>query len=214
MGRNSGKKRARPYNEDKGKGAGPYEPYEYKSNDKFEAYYKAQNIVPEADFPAFIAKLLEPLPTTWRVNPLMPSASAISVQLESMAAAPWVLEDGSSIQPPQRLSWYPGGLAWHVSSPKSEFRKHTTFKVFHQWLIAQTDAGCITRQEAVSMVPPLLLDVQPEHMVLDMCASPGSKTSQMLEALHAGAAADRYCLAAAPGRVPREGHLSSVRALA
>ena len=37
------------------------------------------------------------------------------------------------------------------------------------------------------MIPPLLLDVQPEHFVLDMCASPGSKTAQMLEALHAGA---------------------------
>jgi multisite-specific tRNA:(cytosine-C5)-methyltransferase len=36
------------------------------------------------------------------------------------------------------------------------------------------------------MVPPLLLNVEPEHMVLDMCASPGSKTSQMLEALHSG----------------------------
>lgn len=42
------------------------------------------------------------------------------------------------------------------------------------------------RQEAVSMIPPLLLNVQPEHFVLDMCASPGSKTAQMLEALHAG----------------------------
>lgn len=36
------------------------------------------------------------------------------------------------------------------------------------------------------MIPPLLLDVQPEHYALDMCASPGSKTAQMLEALHAG----------------------------
>lgn len=37
------------------------------------------------------------------------------------------------------------------------------------------------------MIPPLLLDVQPSHYVLDMCASPGSKTAQMLEALHQGA---------------------------
>jgi tRNA (cytosine34-C5)-methyltransferase len=35
------------------------------------------------------------------------------------------------------------------------------------------------------MLPPLLLDVQPHHLVLDMCAAPGSKTAQLIEALHA-----------------------------
>ena len=33
------------------------------------------------------------------------------------------------------------------------------------------------------MVPPLLLDVRPGMAVLDMCASPGSKSQQMLEML-------------------------------
>ena len=55
------------------------------------------------------------------------------------------------------------------------------------------------------MLPPLLLDVQPHHavrdefiictrrlsqyvraQVLDMCAAPGSKTAQLLEAVHRG----------------------------
>ena len=31
------------------------------------------------------------------------------------------------------------------------------------------------------MIPPMLLDVKPSDMVLDMCAAPGSKTSQMME---------------------------------
>jgi 16S rRNA C967 or C1407 C5-methylase (RsmB/RsmF family) len=44
--------------------------------------------------------------------------------------------------------------------------------------------GAITRQEAVSMIPPLLLAVEPAHRVLDMCAAPGSKTFQLLEMLH------------------------------
>lgn len=35
------------------------------------------------------------------------------------------------------------------------------------------------------MIPPLLLDVKPNHKVLDMCAAPGSKTAQLIEALHA-----------------------------
>jgi len=53
--------------------------------------------------------------------------------------------------------------------------------------------GNISRQEAVSMLPPLFLDVQPHHRVsclcsprnfeadkvkvMDMCAAPGSKVA-------------------------------------
>lgn len=36
------------------------------------------------------------------------------------------------------------------------------------------------------MVPALLLDVHPHHRVLDMCAAPGSKTAQIMEALVSG----------------------------
>jgi len=46
-----------------------------------------------------------------------------------------------------------------------------------------TASGALTRQEAVSMIPALLLDVKPDHRVLDMCAAPGSKTSQIIESL-------------------------------
>ena len=35
------------------------------------------------------------------------------------------------------------------------------------------------------MIPPLVLDVQPHHKVLDLCAAPGSKTNQLIEAIHA-----------------------------
>jgi len=34
-------------------------------------------------------------------------------------------------------------------------------------------------QEAASMIPPVVLDPQPGDVVLDMCASPGSKSTQM-----------------------------------
>ena len=39
--------------------------------------------------------------------------------------------------------------------------------------------GQIYVQEAASMIPPLVLDPQPGELVLDMCAAPGSKTTQM-----------------------------------
>ena len=48
-----------------------------------------------------------------------------------------------------------------------------------------TDCGFITRQELVSMIPPIFLDIKPDDLVLDMCAAPGSKTSQIVEFLAA-----------------------------
>ena len=39
--------------------------------------------------------------------------------------------------------------------------------------------GYIYIQEAASMMPPEVLKPQPDEIVLDMCASPGSKTTQM-----------------------------------
>ena len=41
--------------------------------------------------------------------------------------------------------------------------------------------GYIFRQEAVSMIPILLLSPQPGEQILDMCAAPGSKTTQIIE---------------------------------
>lgn len=51
--------------------------------------------------------------------------------------------------------------------------------------MSETEVGNISRQEAVSMIPPLFLDIKSHHYILDMCAAPGSKTAQIMEALHA-----------------------------
>ncbi|MFC1731409.1 NOL1/NOP2/sun family putative RNA methylase [candidate division KSB1 bacterium] len=39
--------------------------------------------------------------------------------------------------------------------------------------------GYIYVQEAASMIPPIILDPKPGEKILDMCASPGSKTTQI-----------------------------------
>ena len=57
-----------------------------------------------------------------------------------------------------------------------ELRQNPALKEFHRFIVDQTEAGRIFRQEKVSMIPVTLLDVQPHHSVLDMCAAPGSKT--------------------------------------
>ncbi|CAJ1331723.1 unnamed protein product [Effrenium voratum] len=54
-------------------------------------------------------------------------------------------------------------------------------------LQAAQDCGALQRQEASSMVPVTLLEVEPHHYVADMCAAPASKTLQLLDVMSAGA---------------------------
>ncbi|XP_069898258.1 RNA cytosine C(5)-methyltransferase NSUN2 isoform X2 [Dipodomys merriami] len=80
---------------------------------------------------------------------------------------------------------YPEELAWHTNLSRKILRKSPQLEKFHQFLVSETESGNISRQEAVSMIPPLLLGVRPHHKILDMCAAPGSKTTQLIEMLHA-----------------------------
>ncbi|KAF1578386.1 UNVERIFIED_CONTAM: tRNA (cytosine(34)-C(5))-methyltransferase, partial [Eudyptes robustus] len=74
--------------------------------------------------------------------------------------------------------------AYQINASRAEVRSVEALKSLHEFLIIETEIGNISRQEAVSMVPPLLLDVKPEHLILDACASPGSKTTQIIEMMH------------------------------
>jgi len=71
--------------------------------------------------------------------------------------------------------------AYQLSVDKKTIRRNPLLQEFHEWLKVQTDSGFITRQETVSMIPPVVLSPESHHAVLDMCAAPGSKTSQLLE---------------------------------
>ena len=73
-----------------------------------------------------------------------------------------------------------------MTTPKSIVRKFAPFKSFQQFLVSETSVGNISRQEVVSMIPPLLMDIKPGMVVLDMCAAPGSKAAQLIEMVHSG----------------------------
>lgn len=83
------------------------------------------------------------------------------------------------VAPVKPLPFVPHG--YQLSIDKKTIRRNPSLGEFHNWLKIQTEAGFITRQETVSMIPPVVLNVEPHHAVLDMCAAPGSKTTQILE---------------------------------
>lgn len=83
------------------------------------------------------------------------------------------------IAPARKIEYIPH--AYQLSLDRQTIRRNSSLNEFHDWLKVQTQAGFVTRQETVSMIPPVVLNVEPHHKVLDMCAAPGSKTSQLLE---------------------------------
>lgn len=82
----------------------------------------------------------------------------------------------------QKLPFLPHSYQFAEINRKT-IKKDPTLKDLFEWMKKQTEAGFITRQETVSMIPPVVMAPQPEDCVLDMCAAPGSKTCQILEKL-------------------------------
>ncbi|KAG8512397.1 tRNA (cytosine(34)-C(5))-methyltransferase [Galemys pyrenaicus] len=140
-----------------------------KENKLFEHYYQELKIVPEGEWDQFMGALREPLPATLRITGYKSHAKEILhclknkyfKELEDLEV------DGQKVEVPQPLSWW----VWPV--PTADICPLSASK------------GNISRQEAVSMIPPLLLNAHPHHKILDMCAAPGSKTTQLIEMLHA-----------------------------
>ncbi|KAK9365788.1 S-adenosyl-L-methionine-dependent methyltransferase [Lipomyces kononenkoae] len=180
-------RRGRYYEQTRSRDAGGWREIP-KENAEFEEYYRGQNIVPQSEWYTFYDKLKDTLPVTFRITG---TSHHDALQIRDTLVNEYVpflkdiIWEGEEVEPPTRLPWYPEGLAWQITVGKSVIRKSKPFARFQRFLVVETDVGNISRQEAVSMIPPLLLDVQPHHAVIDLCAAPGSKTAQLIEAVHA-----------------------------
>lgn len=166
-----------------------------RENPSYEAYYKAQKIVPEEDWAKFMNTIRDPLPAAFRITSYFGGqAKVLRDMVEGDHFKKLVKkedENSKSEEPlPDELGltclpWYPNRFGWQINMSRIEIRRNEAALRLHNFLISESESGFINRQEAVSMIPPLLLDVKPHHKVLDMCAAPGSKTAQIIEMLHA-----------------------------
>ena len=55
------------------------------------------------------------------------------------------------------MSWYPNNDAWQLGCSVKKLRRTPQLKPLHSFVVQETDAGNISRQEAVSMLPPIML---------------------------------------------------------
>uniref|UniRef100_A0A7S2NS15 SAM-dependent MTase RsmB/NOP-type domain-containing protein n=1 Tax=Leptocylindrus danicus TaxID=163516 RepID=A0A7S2NS15_9STRA len=156
-------------------------------NKKLETYYTAQNIFKdEEECKQFMDAMRKPLPASFRIGSDVPSAFRDSLMKELHDHTSDVTsanvddkEIRVSLDP---IKFVDDGFQF-ANLDRKTIRRAPRLAQFHDWLVVQTSNGFITRQETVSMLPPVAMDVQPHHKVLDMCAAPGSKTSQILETL-------------------------------
>ncbi|KAI0999513.1 Multisite-specific tRNA:(cytosine-C(5))-methyltransferase [Podosphaera aphanis] len=160
-----------------------------KQNEKLERYYNQALGISEEERPAFWEALKRELPNSFRFAGSKGHALAVQKLLKKRyipEISAISHHDGTLVEPPQPIPWYPDELAWWMTTPKSVVRRFPPFAAFQKYLVSETSVGNISRQEVVSMIPPLVMDLKPGMIVLDMCAAPGSKAAQLLEMIHVG----------------------------
>lgn len=153
-----------------------------KENEKFIRFYKHAKICVENEWENFVEAMRKDLPTTFRISGCRNTAKKLLNVIRDEFFEKYIADQETK---PKPLPWYPNEFAWQLELTRKDIRRLESCYKLHNFLIAETTTGNISRQEAVSMIPPIVLDVKPHHKVLDTCASPGSKTAQLIEALHA-----------------------------
>eukprot|EP00977_Amphora_coffeiformis_P018360 scaffold6420_cov168-Amphora_coffeaeformis.AAC.38 len=138
----------------------------------FEGYLRTENFLAGDEHGTLIRSLRSPLPTSFRVR-----SDQAHEELKDFIRQ-------RSVE------------AYSIPGIKGAWQVYRESPAMKEWLTSKTISGEVSRQEFVSMIPVLLLQVTSHHRVLDLCASPGSKTTQAVDDMYAGGASPSgFCIA-------------------
>lgn len=150
----------------------------------FERHIAIQNLVDPEERGAFFSALRRPLPIAIRIRDPQPSIVAEWDRLRrSLSSSVYSLHYRYDIA----IHAIPGIVGgWQIQNlpPPDVMKADPALRPLRHFLSSKTAEGSVIRQEFVSMLPVKMLGIKSHHVVLDMCASPGSKTSQAIDNLY------------------------------
>lgn len=167
------------------------------ANPRHTLYYQAQlpQLAEPEEWQLFQASLCKKLPVTFRFGHT--ACTAVRRGVDRLLRGTYnhlsgeVAELGSSVVRGdfvKDIAYFgsAGGLRVYelASIDSASLALLPQLKRLSDFLLREVALGTVVRQEVVSMVPVELADIQAHHRVLDVCAAPGSKTEQLLHALH------------------------------
>ena len=171
--------------------------------DAFLAYYSAQRLCSRSAWEETLRLLRRPQLLSVRVNQTVAGRGGVDAALaplrcllhDSLKPVPWLpaafivqdhdlqvvpCADVLEVPPPPPAAVEADAGAGGEAGVERK-RKYTLEQAVQHALIMGMKSGELAQQEVTSMVPAVLLAPEPQHAVLDMCAAPGSKTTQLLD---------------------------------
>lgn len=138
----------------------------------------------DEEFALFLDKLREKLPSVFRINVSNPFWKEFRANLvDQVYQKKYINQEGLIDIKVKNLTGQPEfmDLVFNMDVSRGELKRNEGMTKFHKFIQGNVDSGLISRQEAVSMIPPMIIQPKPNQFILDMCAAPGSKTAQFLE---------------------------------
>ncbi|MFX1508944.1 MAG: RsmB/NOP family class I SAM-dependent RNA methyltransferase [Promethearchaeota archaeon] len=127
-----------------------------KSKSLPSAFEERFQILLGDEYLSFLASISQPPTHFIRINTIKTDLTAGLARLEALNVNP------------VPLPWYSDGFRITGDYERLPFTQEYSLGLFYI-------------QEGGSMVPPVILDPQSHHVVLDLCAAPGSKTTQIAQ---------------------------------
>ena len=136
-------------------------------------YYAQQHLVD--DLPQLLEALRKPLPITFRIFDATRDGTCARLEAEAVKLGATRLQ--------AKGAWTFAGEARRELRAQGDKRRDSALRDF---LVRGDRFRCLRRQEEVSMASVEALAPRPNDIVLDCCAAPGSKTTQLVERCEGG----------------------------